>query len=137
MKVCTTVTLFAALAMMVSLIGGCSPNVKDSTVIPVSAEGAAKRSEQAGTMIVDTREQARFEAGHIPGARNFRLTDIRLQEQTPELTGHRVLIIYGENPGSAEAMAVAKRLMRAGHSDVRLLDGGFEAWTRAGLPVQR
>jgi len=118
-------------------MGGCATTVTDDTVIRLTAQDVARRVDGGGTLLLDTRPPERYREGHLPGARNVRLPDVRVGEKTPALQGYGSLIVYGENPGSADALAMAKRLIRAGHDDVRLLDGGYAAWRRAGLPVER
>lgn len=42
----------------------------------------------------------------------------------------------GRNAGQISAMRTAAILMYSGVADVRLLDGGYDAWVRAGYPVE-
>jgi 3-mercaptopyruvate sulfurtransferase SseA len=88
-----------------------------------------------------------YQSGHIPGARYFtldayeraplwtRVSDAALEAQ---LLGEGVrhdttVILYGRDTTAAARAAVL--LMYAGVGDVRLLDGGFTAWSAAGYPV--
>ncbi|MFE3454655.1 sulfurtransferase [Nonomuraea sp. NPDC059194] len=52
------------------------------------------------------------------------------------VSGSRPVVVYDE----ANSMAAARAwwtLRYFGHEDVRVLDGGFRAWTEAGLPVSK
>ena len=88
-------------------------------------------------MIVDSRNATQFAAGHIPGAVNVRLPDLRKERWEAELRRKNTIIVYGQNPGSASAIAMAKLLMEMGMKDVRLYERGFDEWRDAGLTIAR
>ena len=90
-----------------------------------------------------------FAAGHLPGAGYLdtaqleggpvwnKLPDAQLERV---LLGHGVrhdvtVILYGRN--LLAAARAAHLLLYAGVADVRLLDGGFAAWQRAGGPLEQ
>ncbi len=89
-----------------------------------------------------------YESGHIPGAHYLetttleneplwnRVDDATLEVLLPTLGIRRdqTILLYGRDPMAAARVALI--LMDAGVSDVRLLDGGYAAWTRAGYPVE-
>jgi len=90
-----------------------------------------------------------FVEGHIPGAGYLDTTrlehgplwnkvlDADLARLLCEL-GIRhdaTVVLYGRNP--LAAARAAHLLLYAGVIDVRLLDGGFDAWRRAGLALER
>lgn len=90
-----------------------------------------------------------FMEGHIRGARYLdtrqfehlpfwnALADVQLQSALTHAGIHAgsSVILYGRNP--LAAARVAHLMLYAGVSDVRLLDGGFNAWCAAGFAVQR
>jgi rhodanese-related sulfurtransferase len=51
-----------------------------------------------------------------------------------DLKKNAPIIVYG-GKDEVQAVAVAKELLKAGYGNVKLLSGGFEAWTVAGFPV--
>jgi thiosulfate/3-mercaptopyruvate sulfurtransferase len=87
-----------------------------------------------------------YHAGHIPGAVHLNTDDLedgyptwkllpmpRLHDVIGALgiDGSRTVVVYGH-----QAIAAARAwwvLMYAGAPDVRILDGGFAAWSRAGF----
>ena len=98
---------------------------------------------------VGSDERAAFAAGHIPGAGYL---DTALLEGGPVwnkvpdpqlervLLGHGIrhdvtVILYARNV--LAAARAAHLLLYAGVTDVRLLDGGFAAWRRAGGALER
>jgi rhodanese-related sulfurtransferase len=116
--------------------GGCSKDVTDKDVALLSPGEAYKRLNDR-SLVMDLRGQAEFDAGRLPGARLTRLVDVDERDESPRFSGHKMILVYSQNPGQGSGMAMAKKLMRTKHKNVRLLDGGFDAWERAGLPVER
>jgi rhodanese-related sulfurtransferase len=77
--------------------------------------------------LLDVRQQSEWDAGHIPGARHIELGSIKdLNGLIPSgpLTIH---CGHGDR-----AMTAASLLEATGHRDLAVLNGGFEAWSRAG-----
>ncbi len=128
-------TLALALAL-----AACGNKITDQSVLRIQTTDMAARVEASSrgrVMIIDSRNATQFAAGHIPGAVNVRLPDLRKERWETELRKRNTLIVYGQNPGSASAIAMAKRLMEMGMKDVRLYERGFDEWRDAGLTVAR
>ena len=94
------------------------------------------------TLIIDIREPAEYERGHIPGAmllpRGLLEFDIhRLVEQNRrdvELPHEAQSIVLYCGTGGRSALA-AKAVEELGYKNVKSLAGGIVAWAQAGLPV--
>ena len=104
-------------------------------------------------LILDLRPPEAYTAGHVPGALHLDLWGVSLTDTDPAplkafmwmiehvLAIHGVandvpVVVYDEQSGVRAARAFWF-LEYFGHPSVRLLDGGFGAWSRAGLPVSR
>src|SRR5262245_7375152 len=104
-------------------------------------------------LVLDLRPPDAYAVGHVPGAIHLDLWGVSLIDTDPAplsafmwmiehvLAGHGVtastpVVVYDEHSGIRAARAFWF-LEYFGHPSVRLLDGGFNAWTRAGLPVSR
>ncbi len=104
-------------------------------------------------VLLDLRPAEAFAAGHIPGAAHLDLFGVSLVDTDPAplaaflwiiahlLTSRgvdagRPVVVYDEQSGIRAARAFWF-LEFFGHPDARLLDGGFGAWERAGLPATR
>jgi rhodanese-related sulfurtransferase len=105
-------------------------------------EQAAKEQAE-GALLVDTRpSELRRADGEIPGAvivdRNK--LEWRLDPSSPwsidEIEGpdQRVIVVCDEGYASTLAAVTLRRIGLTGATD---LDGGFQAWAAAGLPVDR
>ena len=108
-------------------------------------------SRRARPLLLDLRPAEHFAAGHVPGAVHLDLWGVSLIDTDPapmrafmwmivhmlELRGidaGRPVVVYDEQSGLRAARAFWF-LEYFGHPSVRLLDGGYGAWTREGLPV--
>jgi rhodanese-related sulfurtransferase len=81
--------------------------------------------------LVDVRDEHEFLTGHIPGARNVPLDQLR---GDPDHTLPRDRIVFVCAKG-VRSLAAAKLADRLGFTTVYSLDGGTNAWSRDGLPV--
>lgn len=104
------------------------------------AEFAATSRE---AVLIDVREPAEFETGHLAGAINIPRGVLEFQvdahpavaNATDPALAHRVrpVVVYCRTGGRA-ALA-ADNLQKLGFADVRSIAGGIEAWSAHGLPV--
>src|SRR5258705_6017695 len=104
------------------------------TAAAISPEQLATLLEQPSPhALLDVRERAAFERGHIYRATPLprRLIELRL----PALvTAPGTLIVLYDDDGSLSALAAAT-LGEIGYTEVFVLAGALEAWRRAGQPV--
>ena len=141
---------FFVLALLGTLcvVSGCNRNISDKKIEFIDLNRAvelheAAQAEPTKALFIDARNADRFAAGHIQGARNIRVNEIDPRyEADPELLKYDNLVVYGENPASATARALAKRMIASGYntmftSRVRLYQGGWIVWDSSGLPVER
>jgi rhodanese-related sulfurtransferase len=90
----------------------------------------------AGVLIADARPPDRFAAGHIVDAVHLpcAASGTQASQVVEQLAGVRTVIVYGDT--TAEARAVAEDLRRrVARPELRVvvLEGGFAAWSQAGL----
>ncbi len=97
---------------------------------------------KSDTLLIDIREPAEFDKGHIPGAvhlpRGLLEFDIHklvktffVDDSVP--AENRTIFLYC---GSGGRSALAAQSMEAlGYTNVASIAGGFEAWKQAQLPV--
>ncbi len=86
-----------------------------------------------GAGVIDVRSPGEWEAGHMPGVKNFPLGG--LEERLDELPRGRPLVVYCQG-GSRSAIA-SSLLQSRGIGEVVNLAGGFSEWERLGLPKER
>ncbi|WP_322515048.1 sulfurtransferase [Rhodopseudomonas palustris] len=105
------------------------------------------------TVVIDTRNPDAYAAGHIPGAVNIHEIFTYLATSTPEgvkemsekfaaafgaagLSGEETAVIYEQsmNTGFGQSCRGYVLLKSLGYPKVKILHGGYAAWTTAGLP---
>ncbi|WP_412061858.1 rhodanese-like domain-containing protein [Rubrivirga sp. IMCC45206] len=84
--------------------------------------------------LVDVREQAEWDRGHLPGAVHLArgILERDAEEALPDLGAPIVLYCGG---GYRSALA-AQSLCAMGYTAVESMDGGWRAWTGAGFPTE-
>jgi 3-mercaptopyruvate sulfurtransferase SseA len=99
-------------------------------------EQAARLCGDRSVLVADARPAHRFAEGHVADAVHLPCAAPQAEASTvvSRLGTKRTLIVYGDT--TEEARPVAEDLRRRiGRADLRVvvLDGGFPAWSRAGL----
>ena len=98
----------------------------------ISPERAATLLREGGATLVDVREPDEHARERIPGARSLPLS--RLEEA--ELALHEGKPVLFHCRSGARTQAHAQRLAaKAGPCEAYVVEGGLDAWKRAGLPV--
>jgi len=104
---------------------------------------AARAAAAAGAIIIDTRcAEARHKSGIIPGSIHVPLSvlywrlDPTSGHNDPSLSDRerRIILVCADGYSSSLAAATLRDLGFARATD---LDGGFNGWVAAGLPVER
>ena len=85
-------------------------------------------------VLLDVREKEAYNAGHLPGARHIPRgqLELRVDKELPDPTAR--ILAYCEY-GKISTLAAAT-LRSMGFLRAVALDGGYDAWTRAGYPVE-
>jgi rhodanese-related sulfurtransferase len=92
---------------------------------------------QAGTAVfLDARSEYDFNAGHIPKAVNIPpKKEFNLDSDNPKARS-RLIITYCQGKDCPLSDELAKILVSAGFTNVRVMTEGWEAWSQSGYPVQ-
>ncbi|SFA71456.1 Rhodanese-related sulfurtransferase [Lentibacillus halodurans] len=75
--------------------------------------------------LIDVREPNEFEKGHILGARNIPLT--QMKQRLVELRKDKPVYLYCK--GGSRSARAAQLLHKKGYNDINQLKGGFKKWT--------
>ena len=101
---------------------------------PVPAKELMRRARKGLVTVLDVRPPEEYAAGHIPGAINVPLADLRRRWQ--ELPRDREIVAYCRGPYCLLAFDAVAELRRKGRK-ARRLEDGFPEWRSAGHPVER
>lgn len=98
--------------------------------LPAISPAEAKRLLDAGAMLIDVRGPDEHARERIPGARNHPLDRLSVLDGQPQAA------IFHCRSGQRTA-AHGSKLAAAAACEAYIMEGGIEAWKRAGLPVAR
>lgn len=87
-------------------------------------------------LIVDNRKEVntKFEIDHIKGAVPVPFDAIMAGEWLPP--PNREVVLYWDWPHEDTSARAALKLIKEGFSDIKVLEGGYDAWKAAGYPVE-
>ncbi|MGM8213484.1 rhodanese-like domain-containing protein [Virgibacillus sp. W0430] len=117
--------IYVTIALIVGIIAfSAFRYFKQRTYLNVLSEEQFKEGYRKAQLI-DVREPQEFENGHILGARNIPLT--QLKHRLVEIRPDKPVYLYCQNNGrSARAAHV---LYKKDYKDIHQLKGGFKKWT--------
>ncbi|KAF2265009.1 Rhodanese-like protein [Lojkania enalia] len=158
MKLKLILTIFFGAALDLALAGPVSPLTLSGFV---STQWLSHNYNDPGLLVIDIRETAEYNAGHIPRAINipwgmpecawisYGPDDLLLELPNDKyffgnmsaagVSKHKRIIISMSNASppypQAQAARVAMTLRLAGFSQTQILNGGFTKWIAEGRPV--
>ena len=97
--------------------------------LPTISPQAARQLIDRGAVLVDIRELDEHRRERVPGARHEALSRLAAID-----AGGAPAVVFHCRSG-ARTQANAQRLAEAATCDAYILEGGLEAWKKAGLPV--
>lgn len=131
---------------VLGLVAGCvgPRKVSDKDIKAVSmaqvlslVETQEREADERVLLLIDARTAAKYAAGHLPGAEHHLLSAFDpSKKRDKRLDSYDKIVVYADNPGSASAKGIVKRMLALRYDDVRLFAGGYDQWTRSGLDVE-
>jgi len=101
---------------------------------PVPATELLQRARKGLVTVLDVRPAEEFAAGHIRGAINVPVAELR--KRLNEIPRGQEVVAYCRGPYCLMAFEAVAELRRRGRK-ARRLEDGFPEWRSAGLPVDR
>jgi rhodanese-related sulfurtransferase len=137
--------LFVALMMSVLFaINGSLALAKDMTasdfeqealknITTISVAEAKALFDEGGVVFLDVRTGKEYRSGHIPGAMNIprgRL-EYDIGDKLPDKNA--AIVAYCKTGG--RSCLASNTLVKMGYKNIKSMDGGWQAWMKAGYPV--
>lgn len=101
----------------------------------VSTLEATLLMNQKGALVLDLREAAEYERGHVLGSRNVPLDQLEARAGDFEKYKTKPVLVVCES-GNRSGRAVGL-LRKQGFEQVFTLSGGIGGWRQAGLPLEK
>jgi len=114
-----------------ALVADAKTRVREITLDEYKAMAEAG---EAG-LLIDTREESEWAAGHAAGAiwLGKGIIERDIEQKVPD-HGQRLVLYCG---GGFRSALAADALQKMGYTDVISLDGGWRAWNHAHMPVEK
>jgi len=114
-----------------NLVNDAKTRVRETNVAETKKAMDAKEKFH----LVDVREESEWARGHLPGAvwLGKGIIERDVEHAIPDKSAKIVLYCGG---GFRSALA-GDNLQKMGYSNVLSMDGGWRAWTEAGLPTAK
>lgn len=106
-------------------------DAEPQTAESLTPERVAELQRSGEGELIDVRQPAEWEAGHIPGARHIVLDEV--PSRAGEIERERTVVFHCAG-GNRSAM-VADAFRKDGY-DAYNMAGGVKAWEQAGLPLE-
>ena len=121
--------VFAAAKDPMQLVAEAKAKISEVTPQQVKAEMDAGKP----VILVDVRDSAEFDAGHLPKAMNISrgLLEFKIGGTIPDKNANIVLYCRTD----ARSALAAAVLQEMGYSNVKNMQGAFKAWGEAGYPI--
>jgi phage shock protein E len=130
MRTVLTSLLLATAFLLASAVQAADP------VKHVDAQAAAKLlKEDSGVVVLDIRRAVELEDGRIARAKNIDFYGKDFADQLKALDREKPYLVHCASGGrSTKSLETFKKL---GFKQIYHLDGGFNGWKEAGLPVEK
>jgi rhodanese-related sulfurtransferase/DNA-binding HxlR family transcriptional regulator len=133
------VSLLGALRRITERNVGAVENVLNSyfrerdSLEAVSRKELLRRMREGLVTVIDTRPAEEFAAGHLPGALNFPLRE--LKRRLRELPRDQAIVAYCRGAYCVLSYEAVAELRKRGFKAFRL-EEGYPEWSAAGLPTE-
>jgi rhodanese-related sulfurtransferase len=127
-----------------AVLAGCATGCNRSARTGSGASGAAVHVDPAGAesllaaqkpVVLDLRTAGEFADGHLPGATNIDFLSPSFPDALAKLDRAPSYLVYCASGGrSTRSLPVFEKL---GFASIAHLDGGFNAWRKAGKLIAR
>jgi molybdopterin/thiamine biosynthesis adenylyltransferase/rhodanese-related sulfurtransferase len=120
------------------LLQGARAEIREVTPAQVDAlrragdtEGGNQGGPERGIVLIDVREAAEWDQGHLPGA--IHVAKSHLEQQIEQAVPSRDTPVVLYCAGGIRSLFAGQTLAAMGYTDVASMSGGFDAWNGQGL----
>jgi rhodanese-related sulfurtransferase len=108
------------------------PTIQTITVDTLVRQLAAGHVAEFWNVLTDDY----FTGEMLPGSRRVPLDRVGREAAARGLARDTAIVVYCSGPTCPQSRAAAQKLATLGYADVRLFEGGLEAWKTAGRAVE-
>ena len=99
------------------------------------AEFLERRKMNPKSIVIDVRDDDKWEEGHIPGAIHIHKTEVEelIASEVPDKNAE----IFCHCGGGTSGPKAAEALAKMGYKNVSAIDGGFRSYKASGAPIKK
>ncbi len=102
----------------------------------ISAQETAKLlKHEPRPVVIDLRERAEYDQGHVPGALSVPFGEFKSRVESLKLPKADVVVLY--SAADERTREATKHLYQSGYQGGLTLKGGIEAWRAAGQALEK
>ncbi|MDG1734175.1 MAG: rhodanese-like domain-containing protein [Thalassotalea sp.] len=121
---------------IVSMLVFITIKSKLSPVKEINTQELTLKVNREDAQVIDIRSEADFKKGHILGSKHLTVEKVNNNQlQGLEKAKDKPIIVVCT--AGMTALPVARKLLKAGFTQVSSLKGGFSGWQSANLPVTK
>lgn len=121
--------------LLATILVACNSETSLSTGIDVESAKQMIVSEN-DVVVLDVRTPKEFARGHIAGAININIHDATFPQYVSTLDRDKIYIVHcAVNPRKGRGDKSINIMTKLGFQNLLSMDGGINAWKRAGLPI--
>ena len=130
----------AAFAFNVSLAVAADMTAKDfekealKHITTISVAEAKALLDKGGVTFLDVRTEKEYKKGYIPGAKNVPRGKLEYDIGKDIPDKNAAVVVYCKTGGRSSLGT--DTLVKMGYKNLKSMDGGWKAWTKAGYPVE-
>jgi len=112
---------------------------EQGTYVIIGQEQAMDLFQQGEALFIDSRSPAQYAHGHIPGARNVPMGDVRKEDLLANLNSSKTtpVVVYCSGEACLDSFHLAQWLSdRRAFDKIFVFQGGWDSWISLGLPVE-
>ena len=103
-------------------------------IATISVSEAKAILDKGGVTFLDVRTEKEYKKGHIPGAKNVPRGKLEYDIGKDIPDKNAAVVVYCKTGG--RSCLGTYTLVRMGYQNLKSMDGGWMAWTKAGYPVE-
>jgi rhodanese-related sulfurtransferase len=103
-------------------------------ITTISVAEAKALLDKGGVTFLDVRTEKEYKKGHIPGAKNVPRGKLEYDIGKDIPDKNAAVVVYCKTGG--RSCLGTYTLVRMGYKNLRSMDGGWKAWSKAGYPVE-
>ena len=134
LMISTVFAFNASLALAKDMTAKDFQEAAKKNITTISVADAKALLDKGDAIFLDVRTQKEYKSGHIPGAMNMSrgLLEFKISKKITDKNA--VVAVYCKSGG--RSCLASDTLVKMGYKNIKNIDGGWKAWTKAGYPVE-